>query len=254
MSLDVPDYQGNTTVIEAVSRENMNALKVLVEAGADVNVSNKRGQTPLTMAVACDLPDAIRTLVGAGADVHAKHGDDNDTLLAKAAVDGSVNALEVLLELGVEPDVANELGLTPVHAAAYAGCVDALEALADVGAALDTLASEGRTPASLAAEGAERWNADGRGHKAVLKFLQSREVELTEAEIAVMNAESEAEEDEEDDQTDEEEAVEEEDEEEDDEEEDDEENGVGSGTGPRAPAVDDEGDPPRRSKRQRTAR
>ena len=58
-------------------------MKVLVEAGADVNAVEKDGTTPLYAATFGEYTDIVKALIEAGADVNAadKREDSSESYL-----------------------------------------------------------------------------------------------------------------------------------------------------------------------------
>src|SRR5690606_26441682 len=66
---------GETMLMLAARSGNSEAIKVLVEAGADVNARERlRGTTALMWAAEQRHPEAVRALLAAGADHAAKSG------------------------------------------------------------------------------------------------------------------------------------------------------------------------------------
>jgi hypothetical protein len=83
------DPQGATAsgpipLVRAVSSGLFQTMRVLLNAGADVNVRHVQGLTPLTQALIwhCEI-DIVRTLLAANADVHAVT-NEGDTVLGFA--------------------------------------------------------------------------------------------------------------------------------------------------------------------------
>lgn len=87
------------------------------------------GDTPLHVASRHGQARSIRILVDAGADVNATNRDDF-TPLALAAAINSIRSVQILLSAGANPEV----GEAPVAMAAKAGNVRALERLLEAGA------------------------------------------------------------------------------------------------------------------------
>jgi ankyrin repeat protein len=109
----------------AVADKNARILKVLLAAGAKVNLQDGLGRTPLHVAAAAGDVDTMGLLVAAGADVEARVGvntmpcgpgglPSEATPLAFAAEGGHLAAVRFLLERGASP-AADRLGRTPLH-------------------------------------------------------------------------------------------------------------------------------------------
>jgi uncharacterized protein len=95
---------------------HLDAVRLLLERGADANVFsiNTMRNTPLHAALSGPLAvEGIRLLVQAGADVNARqHG--GYTPMHSAANRGDFEILDLLLERGAEPDAAAEDGRRPI--------------------------------------------------------------------------------------------------------------------------------------------
>ena len=97
---------------------DMDEVKRLVEAGADVNAVSVYQATPLHWAVqgSSVKPDILSYLVEHGADVNAKN-TWGATPLHLTSSFGNVPATRRLLELGADPTVRDDMNQTPVHKA-----------------------------------------------------------------------------------------------------------------------------------------
>ncbi|MFI5380869.1 MAG: ankyrin repeat domain-containing protein [Tepidisphaerales bacterium] len=89
------DPAGITALMAAASRGDTRIMRLLLEAGADVNQADTDGGTPLMYAAAANRVEAVRLLVAAGADpaAHGKHGTARDCAITA----GSRDALQILL-------------------------------------------------------------------------------------------------------------------------------------------------------------
>lgn len=65
-------YEGNTPLYEAVVHSNLDVVELLLEYGADPNLSNNKSVTPLHQAAWLDLIDIARLLINVGANVNVK--------------------------------------------------------------------------------------------------------------------------------------------------------------------------------------
>ncbi|KAH8059712.1 hypothetical protein JL722_5344 [Aureococcus anophagefferens] len=133
------DNKGTTPVSVAARHGDAATLKVLVDAGADVEKSNISGSSPLYLAAQEGHAEAIELLVAAGADVDTPR-DSGATPCFIACVDGHVDALNALIKAGCDvrakvPTRAAGVHQTAADVAAQNGHQACLTALLAAGAA-----------------------------------------------------------------------------------------------------------------------
>jgi ankyrin repeat protein len=108
----------------------------LIDRGADVNAKSKVGRTPLIIAASyANNLDAVRALLAAGADVNAKD-DSGTTPLVAAAVTRDLGLLQALLEAGADLHAGNKNRFSglPLVAAAESNDLPAVRLLLKRGA------------------------------------------------------------------------------------------------------------------------
>jgi len=98
------------------------AVEVLIRAGADVNARSKLPwtDTPLLRAAWSGLVQTIRVLLDAGAEVNVKTGYGGSALNI-AVAKGCMECAKELLKRGADPEIPDESGRTPVEALRKAG-------------------------------------------------------------------------------------------------------------------------------------
>lgn len=129
----------------------VDALRLLAELGANLDVPLK-GLTPLYLAVCARRIPVIDVLIEYGADMNLT--DDNGiTPICTAAkwADGLI--VEKLAIQGADLDKANDDWGTPAYIAAQGGFRDVVRVLGDWGADLEKPVTNGNTPAHIATEG-----------------------------------------------------------------------------------------------------
>jgi uncharacterized protein len=123
------ELQGATPVALAAECNNLEAIKALVEAGADPNIPTEHGTTALILAS------------GAGTDVQrARQPEERATALQTAAY---------LLDHGADINAAGQFGWTALHSASYQGLNDLITLLVSKGANIDAKDQLGQTPLSI---------------------------------------------------------------------------------------------------------
>ena len=114
-----------TPLVYAVEQGNAELVEVLLAAGADPNRETRGGKTPLAAAVY--TPELLRVLLKNKADPNLRVG--SATPLSEAILNDNAEAVEILLESGADPDLADPNGTTPLQLAEQNFKNDILEML-----------------------------------------------------------------------------------------------------------------------------
>ena len=121
-------------------------LATLLQAGADPNAVTDTGVSSLELSIGQRDIEAVRLLLKAGADPRMQRLS-GETLLMLAAQSGNIDILSALLDSGAEVDTRDpNYGQTALMFAARAGHPDATRLLLDRGAAPDAATDIGATP------------------------------------------------------------------------------------------------------------
>ncbi len=137
------DAGGSTPLHHAAAFATPAIMKVLLEAGADIEAKNRFGQRPLHWAFA----DAARTalLLDRGADVNSRANDGRTALYSAASQRQGDAVLRLLLAKGADPNIATSTDRTPLMAAAGAGETGLMRLLLDRKADVHKLSGTGST-------------------------------------------------------------------------------------------------------------
>ncbi len=87
VSLSSQDCDGDTPLHVMVWRKDAYAVKVLVDAGANIDAPGDMGETPLHIAVSQKCPEVIQILLDAGAKTNIR-SEFNVTAAERAAKEG----------------------------------------------------------------------------------------------------------------------------------------------------------------------
>jgi len=177
------DFDNNTFVNNVDRAPLLELIKVLLDKGAAVNTRTKEsppirrqmlpttgtlewvdftGQTPFIRAALAGDVTVMKLLLAKGADPKIPTFSGTTALMAAAGVNWVVDqtadegakalleAVQLCVELGLDVNAINSMGLTAVHGAANRGSDDIIRFLASKGARLDVKDKEGRTPITWA--------------------------------------------------------------------------------------------------------
>ena len=123
------DFTGQTPFLAAALAGDVTVMKLLLKHGADPNIPTVGGTTPLMAAA------------GVNWVIYQTFDEGQQALL---------DAVKLCVELGMDVNAANSMGLTAVHGAANRGSDEILKFLVSQGAKLDVKDKEGRTPLTWA--------------------------------------------------------------------------------------------------------
>ncbi|KAB8300991.1 hypothetical protein EYC80_002915 [Monilinia laxa] len=105
--IDVPAESNRTALHIAIDRRHEAVVKALIEAGANINSSDKRKLTPLMKAAETNQPEVVHLLVENGANFNAK-SFANFTVLSLAASPGNFEGVKELLRAGADVNAGKD--------------------------------------------------------------------------------------------------------------------------------------------------
>lgn len=145
-------------LICAAGANKESAVKMLLEAGADPNLTDQKGDTALHAVARLDSPNSehvsiaiTQALLGANVDIDTR-GCDGVTALMMASRTGQSELLGVLLEQGADTLSRDTRGRTALTYAAQKGHATVIRRLISAGADVNVASESGTTPLMSAAE------------------------------------------------------------------------------------------------------
>jgi len=154
------DAAGSTLLHHAAAFGSIDTMKLLLDAGADVNAANRRRSTPLHWSLQDEAK--VRLLLSRGAAINAKQVEGRTPLYIAASMGQGASLVKLLLENGANPALATANGMTPLMAASVRGDIEAMKLLVDKNADVNTRNGAGETALMFAAT---------NGSPAAVKFL-----------------------------------------------------------------------------------
>ena len=121
----------------AVSSSNVADIKLLLDAGADIESKDDSDRTPLCLAACRDNMDMVKLLLKAGADVNSKENNDQAPLWW-AACNDNINMVKLLLNAGADVNSKNIYNQTPLWWAARSSNKEILKLLLNAGANVES--------------------------------------------------------------------------------------------------------------------
>jgi ankyrin repeat protein len=139
-------------IFDASGLGDVSSLATMLTAGAPVTEYAADGFTALHLAAFFDAPYAAALLLRAGADPEAVADNEIRVRPLHSAVAGrSIGVISMLLAAGVDSDVVQRGGFTPLMAAAQHGDSELADLLLVCGADPRRVTDDGRTAADVAA-------------------------------------------------------------------------------------------------------
>lgn len=127
----LPYAREGTALIRAAERGDLAIVRLLLDAGADVDgaCGCAAGETPLWAAAAADYPEVVAYLLERGANPNAP-GPLGHTCLHVAAMRGWPRLARTLLEHGADPRLTDDGGRTAADWAKLKGHAEVVDLLA----------------------------------------------------------------------------------------------------------------------------
>ncbi len=161
--VNVKDQRETTPLMYAAAYGSLDAMQLLLDAGADVKANNAFAATALLWCTN-DL-SKVRLLIEKGADVNARSKQGKTPLLVAAAHDGASAIVKLLLEKDADPSVRGTLNTTPLLEATAANDTATVTLLLQKGVDVNAKDFTGQTPLM---------NAASFGNIEVMKMLMAK--------------------------------------------------------------------------------
>ena len=149
VDINFQDNSGKTVLYWMCLSNNSDMVAYLLNKGADHNITEKQGFYPIHGATHNSFVEVINVLLKNGVDINIQ-SKDGVTLLYYSLGYGrqkiNIDLVKFLLDNGVDASIAMNDGDNPIHMAHYAASKEAIEVLIDHGVNLNVQNQELKTP------------------------------------------------------------------------------------------------------------
>ena len=181
-NVNAVDPDGSIALHWAVHNDSLEIVQLLLSAGSDVNAKNRYGVAPLSLAANNGSASMVKSLLDRGAFANTVMAEDESVLMtaARAGVEEVVN---LLISAGANVNARESWrGQTALMWAAAEGNLEVLELLVSEGADVSARSDKGFTPLLFAAREGETSVVHSliKNGASVSEALPSREAVVTE--------------------------------------------------------------------------
>ncbi|XP_028414471.1 transient receptor potential cation channel subfamily A member 1 homolog isoform X2 [Dendronephthya gigantea] len=177
--LEESDKYGNTPLHIAAKKGFINAVRQLLNEGADIDAVNLDEQTPLHMAAKSGKENIVKELISNDGTIINDEDADSNTALHLAATNGHHRVIEALLDKGAIIDARNLYAWTPLDCAASQGWTKSARVLIEYEAPIDPIDKARVTPLHLASQA---------GHLDMIKLLLDNHADIALRDVSGRNA------------------------------------------------------------------
>jgi len=135
-----------TILINGILSKSAPVVKYLLQKGVNIDELDNRDFSAVGVAASLSLNDIVKVLVDAGADINQKQGEFKQTLIMLALHDDNTELVKYLINKGVDVKAQAKDGETALYLAASYGNIEAADALLRAGADIDKENSNGFSP------------------------------------------------------------------------------------------------------------
>ncbi|MCB9769472.1 MAG: ankyrin repeat domain-containing protein [Candidatus Omnitrophica bacterium] len=131
-----------TLLMRYVEKGDVDAVRTLLDLGADLNRTDDTGNSAMTLAINTNNNEILTLFFDNGANVDG-HTDSGIPYIVGVATIGDLATLKLFISKGVDVNISDSNGWTPLMAAAKRGREDICDALLDSGAKFNVLTKDG---------------------------------------------------------------------------------------------------------------
>ena len=142
---DKEDGDALTALHRCAFNNHSKIARMLIDAGADLNIQDNDGWTALHWCADMNLPEIARMLIDAGADVNIQH-NDGWTALYVSAYRNHPEITRMLIGAGADVNIQHNGGYTALHWCAYRNRPEIAKMLLDAGADKTIPSNDGKLP------------------------------------------------------------------------------------------------------------
>jgi ankyrin repeat protein len=162
-SVDAKDDRGITPLMYSAWVGSPDAMKLLLDRGADPNLTNSTGSTALMMSV--NEPAKVKLLLARGADVNKATPRGRTALLLAAMSDASAEVVKALIAAGADVKAVDAFKMTALHAATMGNDTETIRVFIDAGLDVNAADFPGLTPLI---------NASSKGNLEIVRLLLAK--------------------------------------------------------------------------------
>ena len=179
-----PESYGKSLLIDAVSRENVEDVKWLTTyIGCSVNDRSNDGTTPLGTAIVQENLEIVQMLIEKGADANMTYEVETQDgkifpmspLIEALEMENSDIVLFLIVQGCANLNVKNSKGASPLHISVYNSMEDIVEKLLESDVSINAKDDEGATPLIIAAQ---------EGDSKILKKLLQKNAQIDEQDLS----------------------------------------------------------------------
>jgi len=144
---------GEALLNEVADNDQDRVERLLKEHNIDVNIKDENGNTALNLAIILNKPyllNLVKMLLEAGINLNLQNKDGYTSLISAVAVNYSKKIVQILLDNGANPNMQDYCGWTALHWAAIENKLKMARMLLDKGVNLNIPNNIGRTALHLA--------------------------------------------------------------------------------------------------------
>ncbi|KAJ2964695.1 hypothetical protein NQZ79_g440 [Umbelopsis isabellina] len=149
--VDIPDDLGHTPLYDSIFSKSVDSMKLLLKAGARCDNVDNQGNSLLHIAVSQDFAEGIDLLVEHGCNVNITN-NAGISPLANAIQMNYPQVMKKLLAHGADPNSRAKYQRSMLHHAVTWNRIDAVEALLEVGCDLNVVNAMDETPLLVAVQ------------------------------------------------------------------------------------------------------